>query len=115
MDVKSAFLNGYLDEEIYVEKSQGFESKGEEHLVYKLKKALYGLKKDPRDLSTRIDGYFHQYGFTRSKSESTLYIMKKDQDILFVYLYLDDLIYMGSFTQLNDDFKAFMMQVRWSI
>ena len=47
MDVKSAFLNGYVDEEIYVEKPQGFKIASKENKIYKLKKALYGLKKAP--------------------------------------------------------------------
>ena len=48
MDVKTAFLNGYLEQEIFVEQPQGFEVQGKEHKVYKLKKDLYGLKKAPR-------------------------------------------------------------------
>lgn len=49
MNVKSTFLNGYVDEEIYVEQPEGFEVPGKEDYVYKLKKALYGLKQAPRD------------------------------------------------------------------
>ena len=60
LDVKSAFLNGELKEEIYVEQPQGFEVKGEERKVYKLKKALYGLKQAPRAWYSQIDGYFSQ-------------------------------------------------------
>ena len=67
MDVKSAFLNGYLQEKFYVEQPQGFIIKGKEHLVYKLKKALYGLKQAPRAWYSRIDGYFQQNGFQRRK------------------------------------------------
>jgi hypothetical protein len=72
MDVKSAFLNGYLEEEVCVEKPQGFEVQGKEHQVYKLKKGLYGLKQAPRTWYARIDGYFKDSGFNRSKSEPTL-------------------------------------------
>ena len=109
MDVKSAFLNGYLQEEVYVEQPQGFIIKGKEHLVYKLKKALYGLKQAPRAWYSRIDGYFQQYGFQRSKNEPTLYIMKQGIDLILVCLYVDDLIYMGSSSKLNDEFKKKMM------
>lgn len=57
LDVKSAFLNGVLEEEVYVHQSEGFEAKGEEHKVYRLKKALYDLKQAPRAWNARIDGY----------------------------------------------------------
>ncbi|KAL0314939.1 UNVERIFIED_CONTAM: Retrovirus-related Pol polyprotein from transposon RE2, partial [Sesamum angustifolium] len=74
MDVKSAFLNGYIDEEIYVEQPQGFIAKGSEEKVLRLKKALYGLKQAPRAWYSRIDKYFMDQGFWRSLSEPTLYI-----------------------------------------
>ncbi len=62
MDVKSTFLNGYVDEEIYVEQPEGFEVPGKEDYVYKLKKALYGLKQVPRAWYSRIDKYFRDHG-----------------------------------------------------
>ena len=57
MDVKSAFLNGFLDEEVFVEQPLGFEKKGHEGKVYKLKRALYGLKQAPRAWNARIEKY----------------------------------------------------------
>ncbi|KAL0324814.1 UNVERIFIED_CONTAM: Retrovirus-related Pol polyprotein from transposon RE2 [Sesamum radiatum] len=74
MDVKSAFLNSYIDEEIYVEQPQGFIAKGSEEKVLRLKKALYGLKQAPRAWYSRIDKYFMDREFRRSLSEPTLYI-----------------------------------------
>ncbi|KAL0392755.1 UNVERIFIED_CONTAM: Retrovirus-related Pol polyprotein from transposon TNT 1-94, partial [Sesamum radiatum] len=79
MDVKSAFLNGYIDEEIYVEQPQGFIAKGSEEKVLRLKKALYGLKQAPRAWYSRIDKYFMDRGFRRSLSEPTLYIKSQDK------------------------------------
>jgi hypothetical protein len=58
MDVQSAFLNGYIKEEVFVEQVQGFEVQGKQHQVYKLKKALYGLNQAPRTWYARINGYF---------------------------------------------------------
>ncbi|KAL0323926.1 UNVERIFIED_CONTAM: Retrovirus-related Pol polyprotein from transposon TNT 1-94 [Sesamum calycinum] len=78
MDVKSAFLNGYIDEEIYVEQPQGFIAKGSEEKVLRLKKALYGLKQAPRAWYSRIDKYFMDRGFRRSLREPTLYIKSQD-------------------------------------
>ncbi|CAL2225682.1 unnamed protein product [Prunus armeniaca] len=73
LDVKSAFLNGELEEEIYVEQPQGFIEQRGENKALKLKKALYGLKQAPRAWNSRIDKYFINAGFRRSKSEPTLY------------------------------------------
>jgi hypothetical protein len=70
--VKSAFLNGYLEEEIYVEQPEGFVEEGQEDKVLKLKKALYGLKQAPQAWYSRIDNYFAEQGFTRRKSEPTI-------------------------------------------
>ena len=55
MDIKSAFLNGYLDEEVYVQKPPGYEIRGYEDKIYKIKKALYGLKQAPRAWYSRMD------------------------------------------------------------
>ncbi|KAK4380916.1 Retrovirus-related Pol polyprotein from transposon RE2 [Sesamum angolense] len=82
MDVNSAFLNGYIDEEIYVEQPQGFIAKGSEEKVWRLKKALYGLKQAPRAWYSRIDKYFMDRGFRRSLSEPTLYIKSQDDSRL---------------------------------
>ena len=65
LDVKSAFLNGILKEEVYVEQPEGFVVEGEEDKVYRLKKALYGLKPAPRAWNSHIDSYFQGSGFVK--------------------------------------------------
>ncbi|KAL0379259.1 UNVERIFIED_CONTAM: Retrovirus-related Pol polyprotein from transposon RE1 [Sesamum radiatum] len=110
MDVKSAFLNGYIDEEIYVEQPQGFVAKGYEEKVLRLKKALYGLKQAPRAWYSRIDNYFMDRGFWRSLSEPTLYVKRQGNDTLIVSLYVDDLIYIGNNEKMIHDFKEDMMK-----
>ena len=105
LDVKSAFLNGYLQEEIYVDQPEGFEVKGKEDKVYLLKKALYGLKQAPRAWYSRIDEYFLSIGFTKSLSESTLYVKCLSSDILIVSLYVDDLLVTGSNNVFVEEFK----------
>jgi hypothetical protein len=74
--VKSAFLNGFLEEEIYVEQPLGYIEAGNEGKVYKLKKALYGLKQAPRAWSTRIDKYFQENGFEKCPYEHVMYVKK---------------------------------------
>jgi hypothetical protein len=97
MDVKSAFLNGFLEEEVYVDQPPGFEVQEKPSKVYQLKKALYGLKQAPRAWYNIIDTYLIKSGFSRSQNEPTLYT-KIDQDgkILIVCLYVDDMIYTGN-------------------
>ena len=74
MDVKYAFLNGVLKEEVYVEQPPGYEIEGQEYKVCKLKKNLYGLKQAPRAWYNRIDAYLTENGFERCDGEPTLYI-----------------------------------------
>eukprot|EP00253_Pinus_taeda_P011241 PITA_11241 len=80
MDVKSAFLNGVLKEEVYVEQPRGYEVAGQEHKVCKLKKALYGLKQAPRAWYNKIDAYLIENGFDKCDGEPTLYIIENDVD-----------------------------------
>ncbi|KAH9310048.1 hypothetical protein KI387_037959, partial [Taxus chinensis] len=79
MDVKSAFLNGLLEEEVYVNQTEGNEIEGHEGKVYRLNKVLYGLKQTPRDWYNRIDSYLIENGFSRSSSEHTLYTKINEQ------------------------------------
>ena len=64
MDVKSAFLNGVLNEEVYLEQPPGYVKRGEKKKVFKLRKALYGLKQSPRAWYSRINSYFEKNGFS---------------------------------------------------
>ncbi|KAH9672047.1 hypothetical protein KPL70_017573 [Citrus sinensis] len=96
MDVKSAFLNGFFEEEVYIEQPLGYVVKGHEDKVLRLKKAVYGLKQTPRAWNSRIDKYFQENRFTKCPYEYALYVKEKDGDILIVCLYVDDLIFTGS-------------------
>lgn len=110
LDVKSAFLHGELNEEIFVQQPLGYEKKGEEGKVYKLRKALYGLKQAPRAWYSKIEAYFVREGFERCLCEHTLFTKSKEVGkILIVSLYVDDLIYTGNDKSMYDDFKNSMM------
>ena len=96
LDVKSAFLNGYLQEEIYVEQPEGFQVKGQEEKVNLLKKALYGLKQAHRAWYNRINEHFQSLEFIKSPSEATLYVKGKNANLIIVSVYVDDLLVTGS-------------------
>ncbi|KAJ7976200.1 Retrovirus-related Pol polyprotein from transposon TNT 1-94 [Quillaja saponaria] len=109
LDVKSAFLHGFLEEEIYVEQPEGYVIEGQEDKVLKLKKALYGLKQAPRAWNNRIDKYFQENGFVRCPHEYALYVKAHEKgDVLFVCLYVDDLIFTGNNPIMFEDFKKAM-------
>ena len=76
LDVKSAFLHGELNEEIFVQQPLGYEKKGEEGKVYKLRKTLYGLKQAPRAWYSKIKAYFVREGYERCLCEHTLFTYK---------------------------------------
>jgi hypothetical protein len=84
MDVKSAFLNSVLEEEVYVRQPPGFKSAKNPHRVYKLRKALYGLKQAPRAWYDRLRGFLFERGFEMGKVDQTLFLLRKGKDILIV-------------------------------
>ena len=109
MDVKSAFLNGHLEEDVYVEQPEGYIVKGQENKVLKLKKALYGLKQAPRAWYNKIDDYFRRREFIKCPHEYGLYVKKKENgDMLIVCLYVDDLIFTGNNLEMISEFKREM-------
>jgi hypothetical protein len=95
MDVKTTFLNGIIEEEVYIEQPEGFETFDRESHVCRLKRALYGLKQAPRAWYTRIDSYFTELGFTKSEADKNLYQIVVEGKILIIVLYMDDLILTG--------------------
>ena len=112
LDVKSAFLHGELNEEVYVEQPKGYEIKGNEEKVYRLHKALYGLKQAPRAWFSRMEKYFTDEAFGKCPNEQTLFTKcNKEGKILIVSVYVDDLIYTGDDAEMMNDFKCSMMQV----
>jgi hypothetical protein len=96
MDVKSAFLNGDLQEDVYMQQPPGFEIAGQEHKVCKLIKALYGLKQAPRAWYTKMDEYLRKVGFHRSESDDTLYIHQQGSYLVILIMFVDDLLITGN-------------------
>ncbi|KAI3708032.1 hypothetical protein L2E82_37034 [Cichorium intybus] len=108
MDVKSAFLNGTLKENVYIDQPIGYIEKGNENKVCHLKKALYGLKQAPRAWYSRIESYFIENGFRKCPQEHTLFIQEKNGMILIVCIYVDDLVFTGNSHEMIEEFKASM-------
>jgi len=107
IDVKSAFLNGILEEESYVQQPSGYEVEGKEDKIYRLKKVLYGLKQAPTSCYNIMDSYMIKNGFYRSIIKPTLYIKVNEHGHIFIVcLYVDDMLYTSHF-ELNE-FKATM-------
>ena len=93
MDVKSAFLNGELEEEVYIEQPEGFQLSENTNYVCKLKKALYGLKQAPRAWYSRLDKYLQQARFRKGSANNNLYIKVSQGNILLIDVYVDDIIF----------------------
>eukprot|EP00253_Pinus_taeda_P013345 PITA_13345 len=92
MDVKTAFLNGTINEKVYIEQPLGFEVKDRKAYVCRLKKSLYGLKQAPKAWYVRMDAYLHRIGFTKSSVDSNLYIKVVNNEPVIILLYVDDLL-----------------------
>ena len=108
MDVKSAFLNGDLKEEVYVKQPPGYTVAGEEGKVYRLHKALYGLRQAPRAWNAKLDGTLKAMGFQQSAHEAAMYRRGSGRTVLLVGVYVDDLIITGAEEGEVEAFKAQM-------
>ncbi|KAD6453893.1 hypothetical protein E3N88_08599 [Mikania micrantha] len=111
LDVKSAFLNGDLQEEVYVMQPKGFEVKGKESMVFKLHKALYGLRQAPRAWNTKLDRSLKDMGFSKCAQEQAVYKLHSPGSVLIVGIYVDDLIVTGSCEKDINEFKKKMKDV----
>jgi len=95
MDVKTTFLNGTIDEEVYIQQPEGFEENSKDTHVCQLKKVLYGLKQAPRAWCARMDAYLLRIGFVKSSADPNLYIIVVNNEPVIVLLYVDDLFITG--------------------
>ena len=108
MDVKSAFLNGMLQEEVYVEQPKGFFDPHKPDDVYKLKRALYGLKQAPRAWYDRLIAYFTEHGFKRGSTDTTLFIRKDKNSFVVAQIYIDDIVFGATNDSLAHSFVGKM-------
>jgi hypothetical protein len=108
MDVKSTFLNGELEEEVYIEQPEGFQLSENKDYVCRLKKALYGLKQAPRAWYSRLDKYLQQAGFRKGSADNNLYIKVTQDSILLIEVYVDDIIFGSDDDRLSQKFAKDM-------
>ncbi|GKD48164.1 putative ribonuclease H-like domain-containing protein [Tanacetum coccineum] len=108
MDVKSVFLYGKIEEEVYVCQPPGFEDLDFPDRVYKVEKALYGLHQAPRAWYETLSTYPMDNEFQRGKIDKTLFIKRYKGDILLVQVYVDDIIFGSTKKELFNAFKKLM-------
>ena len=96
MDVKTAFLNGNLEEEIYMVQPEGFIAKNQEHMVCKLKRSIYGLKQTSRSWNIRFDQAIKSFVFEKNLDEPCVYKRHRDKVVMFLVLYIDDILLIGN-------------------
>nr|GEV13728.1 retrovirus-related Pol polyprotein from transposon TNT 1-94 [Tanacetum cinerariifolium] len=108
MDVKSAFLYGTIEEEVYVSQPPGFIDSQFPNKVYKVEKALYGLHQAPRAWYETLFTFLLQNGYRMGTIDKTLFIKKDKDDIMLVQVYVDDIIFGSTKKSLCDEFEALM-------
>jgi hypothetical protein len=106
--VKRAFLNGPLQEEAYVEQPPGFEDPNFSNHVYKLHKALYGIKQPPRAWYECLKDLLLKNGFEIGKADSTLFIQRSGNDIIVCKIYVDDIIFGSTNDKFCEEFSRIM-------
>nr|GFC87986.1 uncharacterized mitochondrial protein AtMg00810-like [Tanacetum cinerariifolium] len=108
IDVKSAFLYGTIDEEVYVSLPLGFQDPTFPAKVYKVEKAMYGLHQAPRAWYGTLSQYLLMNGFQRGTIDRTLFIRRQKEDFILVQVYVDDIIFGSLNPQLCREFEALM-------
>jgi len=108
MDVKNAFLIGFINEEVYVTQPLGFEDHKLPEHVYKLKKTLYGLKQAPRQWYERLSNFLLSKDYQRGQVDKTLFIKKYENDIILVQVYVDDITFGSTNELLRQEFVLAM-------
>ncbi|GJU25835.1 retrovirus-related pol polyprotein from transposon TNT 1-94 [Tanacetum coccineum] len=108
MDVKSAFLNGFINEEVYVAQPPGFIDFEKPDHVYKLKKALYGLKQAPKAWYDRLKAFLIKHEYKMGMVDNTLFTKKKSSNLIIVQIYVDDIIFGLTCQDMCDEFAKIM-------
>ncbi|GJY05714.1 retrovirus-related pol polyprotein from transposon TNT 1-94 [Tanacetum coccineum] len=108
MDVKSAFLNYFINEEVYVAQPPGIIDFAKPNHVYRLNKGLYGLKQAPKAWYDRLKAFLIKHDYTIGMVDNTLFTKKKNSNLIIVQIYVDDIIFGSTCQELYDDFAKIM-------
>ena len=108
MDVKTTFLNGDLYENVYMAQPKGFVMEGKEHMGCRLKKSIYGLKQASRQLYLKFDETVRKFGFKENEEDNCIYAKFKNGKIIFLILYVDDILLASSDINLLLETKKFL-------
>ncbi|GJS90793.1 retrotransposon protein, putative, ty1-copia subclass [Tanacetum coccineum] len=108
MDVKTSFLNGYLNEEVYMEQPEGFVSQKFPNRVCKLKRSIYGLKQASRQWNKRFDDEIKKFRFSQNQDEPCVYVKASWSYVTFLILYVDDILIMGNDIPMLQDVKSYL-------
>ena len=114
IDVTTAFLNGKLEEEVYMQQPNGFVCQGKEERVCKLKKSIYGMKQSPRCWNLTLDTYIYNYlkklKFVQTASDPCIYYQKAGGDVMYIGVYVDDIILAGRTVKQLEEIKRDLSQ-----
>ncbi|KAM1815640.1 hypothetical protein ACFX15_000169 [Malus domestica] len=108
MDVKTAFLNGYLEEELYMTQPEGFVSKSEKPKVCKLQRSIYGLKQASMSWNIRFDTEIKTFGFAQNEDDNCVYQKVIGEAVVFLVLYVDDILLFGNDTAVLSSVKVWL-------
>ena len=108
MDVKTAFLNGYLDEDVYMVQPEGFVDPKHPSKVCKLQRSIYGLKQASRSWNKRFDEEIKKFGFAQNPDEPCVYQKASGSNVTFLILYVDDILIMGNYIPMLQDVKSYL-------
>ncbi|GJU54242.1 retrovirus-related pol polyprotein from transposon TNT 1-94 [Tanacetum coccineum] len=108
IDVKSTFLNGFINEEVYVAQPPGFIDFQKPNHVYKHKKALYGLKQAPKAWYDRLKAFMIKHEYSMGMVDNTLFTKKSKSHLIIIQIYVDDIIFGSTSQNLCNDFAKIM-------
>ena len=108
MDMKTAFLNESLEEEVYMNQPEGFSIEGKEHLACKLKKSIYGLKQAFRQWYLKFNDTITSFGFKENTVDRCIYLKVSGSKFIFLILYVDDILLVSSVLGILHETKKFL-------